>query len=116
MSTLIFFQLFGTCRLGDIMSPAYVILSSLSLSQIKHQLDATLCRFYFCRVTLHVSGVKRTSSGVFKTGTAATGTCVMIADYLPATITHVPVTAVPVLNTPDDGRLTPETCRVTLQK
>ena len=24
--------------------------------QIKHQLDATLCRFYFCRVTLHVSG------------------------------------------------------------
>ena len=27
-----------------------------SLSQMKHQLDATLCRFYFCRVTLHVSG------------------------------------------------------------
>ena len=26
------------------------------LSQMKHQLDATLCRFYFCRVTLHVSG------------------------------------------------------------
>ena len=25
--------------------------------QMKHQLDATLCRFYFCRVTLHVSGV-----------------------------------------------------------
>ena len=24
-------------------------------SQIKHQLYATLCRFYFCRVTLHVS-------------------------------------------------------------
>ena len=24
-----------------------------SISQIKHQLDATLCRFYFCRVTLH---------------------------------------------------------------
>ena len=24
------------------------------ISQIKHQLDATLCRFYFCRVTLHV--------------------------------------------------------------
>ena len=23
---------------------------------MKHQLDATLCRFYFCRVTLHVSG------------------------------------------------------------
>ena len=26
------------------------------LSQMKHQLDATLCRFYFCRITLHVSG------------------------------------------------------------
>jgi len=47
--------------------------------QIKHQLDATLCRFYFCRVTLHVSGVKRPSSGALKTGTAATGTCVMVA-------------------------------------
>jgi len=23
---------------------------------MKHQLDATLCRFYFSRVTLHVSG------------------------------------------------------------
>jgi len=26
------------------------------VSQMKHQLDATLCRFYFCMVTLHVSG------------------------------------------------------------
>ena len=25
-------------------------------NQMKHQLDATLCRFYFYRVTLHVSG------------------------------------------------------------
>jgi hypothetical protein len=32
-----------------------------------------------------------------------------------ATITHVPVAAVLVLNTPDDGRLTPETCRVTAE-
>ena len=47
--------------------------------QMKHQLDATLCRFYLCRVTLHVSGVKRPSSGVFKTSTAATGTCVIVA-------------------------------------
>ena len=23
---------------------------------MKHQLDATLCRFYFCRVTVYVSG------------------------------------------------------------
>ena len=79
-------------------------------------------------------GRKRPSSGVFKNSTAATGTCVIVAgqsshlliragtalikrrDDLPATITHVPVAAVLVLNTPDDGRLTPETCRVTLQK
>ena len=27
-----------------------------SISQMKHQTDATLCRFYFCRVTLYVSG------------------------------------------------------------
>ena len=89
---------------------------------MKHQLDATLCRFYFCRVTLHVSGVKRPSSGVFKTSTAASGTCVIVAgksshlliraegrcDDLHATITHVPVAAVLVLNTPDDGRLRPK--------
>ena len=37
-----------------------------STSLIKHQLDATLCRFYFCRVTLHVSGAKGPSSGVLK--------------------------------------------------
>ena len=49
------------------------------LSQIKHQLDATLCRFYFYRVTLHCFGRKRPSSGVFKTSTAATGTCVIVA-------------------------------------
>ena len=45
---------------------------------MKQQLDVTLCRFYFCRVTLHVSGRKRPSSGVFKTSTAATGTCVIV--------------------------------------
>ena len=37
-----------------------------SIGQIKHQLDATLCGFYFCIVNLHVSGVKRPSSGVLK--------------------------------------------------
>ena len=54
---------------------------------MKHQLDATLCRFYFYRV-----------------GTAIIRRC----DDLPATITHVPVAAVLVLNTPDDGRLRPK--------
>ena len=57
---------------------------------MKHQLDAALCRFYFCRVTLHVSALIRR------------------CDDLPATITHVPVAAVLVLNTPDDGRLRPK--------
>jgi hypothetical protein len=43
---------------------------------MKHQLDATLCRFYFCRVTLHVPALIRR------------------CDDLPATIKHVPVAAV----------------------
>ena len=72
---------------------------------------------------------KRPSSGVFKISTAATGTCVIVAgqsshllnragtavpalirscDDLPATVTHVPVAAVLLLNTPDDGRLRPK--------
>ena len=72
-------------------------------------------------------GRKRPSSGVFKTSTWATGTCVIVAgksshlliragtavsalirrcDDWPATITHVP--HVLVLNTPDDGRLRPK--------
>ena len=66
-------------------------------------------------------GLKRPSAGVFKTSTAATGTCVIFAgksshfpalirrcDDLPTTITHVPVAAVLVLNTADDGRLRPK--------
>jgi len=33
------------------------IIETISfISQMKHRLDATLCRFYFCRVTLHVLG------------------------------------------------------------
>ena len=93
---------------------------------MKHQLDATLCRFYFCS---HATcfGRKCPSSGVFKTSMADTGTCVIIAgksshlliragtpalirrcDDLPATITHVPVSAVLVLNTPDDGHMRPK--------
>ena len=31
-------------------------VNTVNISQMKHQLDATLCRFYFCRVTLDVSG------------------------------------------------------------
>ena len=79
--------------------------------QIKHQLDATLCRFYLCRVTLHVSGVKRPSSGILKNWYGGPWyrcySCMYVitshhirdetAVDLPATITHVPVAAVPVL-------------------
>ena len=49
-------------------------------------------------------GRKRPSSGVFKTSTAGTGTCVIVAGQS----SHVPVAAVLVLNTPDDGRLRPK--------
>ena len=70
--------------------------------QMKHQLDATLCRFYFCRVTLHVSGVKRPSSE------HSVSALIRRCDDLPTTITHVTVAAVLVLNTHDDGRLRPK--------
>ena len=46
---------------------------------MKHHLDATLFRFYFCRVHSTCFGGKRPSSEVFKTSTAATGTCVIVA-------------------------------------
>ena len=62
-------------RLGGIR----LRIASWRKCQMKYQLDATLCRFYFCRVTLHFSGVKRPSSGIFKTSKAATGTCVIVA-------------------------------------
>ena len=38
----------------------------------------------------------------------AVPTLIRRCDDLPATITHVPVAAVLVLNTPDDGRLRPK--------
>ena len=65
--------------------------------QIKHQLDATLCRFYFYRVTLHVSGASAHHQEY------SVPALIRRCDDLPATITHVPVAAVLVLNTPDDG-------------
>jgi hypothetical protein len=80
---------------------------------MKHQLDATLCRLYFRRVTLHVSGASAHHQEYLKISTAATVTCVIVAgrsshlliraetlalirrcDDLPATITHVPVASV----------------------
>jgi hypothetical protein len=46
---------------------------------MKHQLDATLCRFYLCRVTLHVSGASAHHQEYLKTITAATATYVIVA-------------------------------------
>ena len=97
------------------------------LIQMKHQLDATLCRFYFCRVTLHVSGASaqdqeylklvqrplvhvlslQVSHHISLLGPEVPA-LIRRCDDLPATITHVPVAAVLVLNTPDDGRLRPK--------
>ena len=37
-------------------NPHILLNCNIRYSQMKHQLHATLCRFYFCRVTLHVSG------------------------------------------------------------
>ena len=103
-----------------------------SISQMKHQLDATLCRFYFCRVTLHVSRasahhheylelVQRPLVHVLSLQVShhisllgpelpykhSVPALIRRCDDLPTTITHVPVAAVLVLNTPDDGRLRP---------
>ena len=74
---------------------------------MKHQLDVTLCRFYFCRVTLHVSGASAHHQEHLKL-IRAVPALIRRCDDLPATITHVPVAAVLVLNTPDDGRLRPK--------
>ena len=50
-----------------------------NVSQMKHQLDATLCGFYFYRVTLHVSAASHHHQEYLKTSSAATGTCVIVA-------------------------------------
>ena len=92
---------------------------------MKHQLDATLCRFYFCRVTLHVSGASAHHQEYLKLvqrplvhvlslqvshhlSLLGPKDLIRRCDDLPATITHVPVAAVLDLNTPDDGRLRPK--------
>ena len=70
-----------------------------SISQMKHQLDATL-QVLFLLGHSTCFGRKRPSSGVFKTSTAATGTCVIVAGQL----SHLLIRA----GTPDDGRLRPK--------
>jgi hypothetical protein len=66
-------------------------------SQMKNQIDATLCRFYFCRVTLHVSGASAHHQEYLK-----------LVQRLLVHVLSLQVAAVLVLNTPDDGRLRPK--------
>ena len=76
--------------------------------------------FIHCHVAVHVSGVTHPSSGVIKTVSATSGVChgngtvisfhrVLIRTGVAHTVTDT------VFSTPDDGCVTPETCRVTWQ-
>ena len=88
--------------------------------------------FILCRVTLHVSGVMHPSSGVLKTVSATSGLRHgngTITSFLRGLIQirpwrkevtvplpwRTPEVADTVFGTPDDGCVTPETCRVTWQ-
>ena len=75
-------------------STAWCVFIGEMFSQMKHQLDVTLCRFYFCSVTLHVSGASSHHQEYLK--------------IVQRPVVHVTVAAVLVLNTPDDGRLRPK--------
>ena len=70
---------FGVQRLALLLQTYKSLALNLYTNQMKHQLDATLRRFYFCRVTLHVSGASAHHQEYLKTSTAATGTCVIVA-------------------------------------
>jgi len=85
--------------------------------------------FIHCHVTLHVSGVMHPSSGVLKTVSATSGVCHgnstvtsfhrgLIPRWKEVTVPlprHTPEVADTVFSTPDDGCVTPDTCRVTWQ-
>ena len=93
------------------------IVSPPNMSQMKHRLDATLCRFYFCRVTLHVSGASAHHQEYLKLVRRP------LVHVLSLQVSHhisllgpklnwikfrPSSAAVLVLNTPDDGRLRPK--------
>jgi len=73
---------------------------------MNHQLDATLCRFYFCRVTLHVSGASAHHQEYLKLERRP------LVHVLSLQVSHHISLLGPeleaVLNTPDDGRLRPK--------
>ena len=70
---------------------------------MKHQLDATLYRFYFCRVTLHVSGASDHHQEYLKLVRRP-----MVHVLLLQVSHHISLLG--------PEALAPETCRVTLQK
>ena len=77
---------------------------------MKHQLDATLCRFYFCRVTLHFSGASVHHQEYLKLVQRP------LVHVLSLQVSHHISLLGPELrsgpnkeiNTPDDGRLRPK--------
>ena len=77
--------------------------------------------FIYCKVTLMFRVSQHPSSGVLKTVTAPsgtghnTGTATSLQRGLIGIVPIRPKAAVTVFSTPDDGAVTPETCRVTLQ-
>ena len=73
---------------------------------MKHQLDATLCRFYFCRVTLHVSGSSTHHQEYLKLVQRS------LVHVLSLQVSH----HISLLGSELQLLLAPETCRVTLQK
>ena len=60
----------------------------LRLSQMKHQLDATLCRFYFCRVTLHVSGACARNMQSYPAEIKPAQCCIKLVFHLTYTMMH----------------------------
>ena len=77
---------------------------------MKPQLDATLCRFYFCLVTLHVSGASAHHQEYLKLvqRPLVHVLSLQVSHHISLLGPFGPVAVVLVLNTPDDGRLRPK--------
>jgi len=55
---------------------------------MKHQLDVTLCRFYFCRVTLHVSGASARNMYSDSAEIKPAQCCIKLVFHLTYTMMH----------------------------
>ena len=85
---------------------------------IKVQHDATVCRHLFSVTSLYIFRVSQhPSTGVLQTVSATSGVRHgngTVTSFLLGLIrTQTPEVADTVFSTPDDGCMTPETCRVT---